>query len=115
MIEKDIRQYLDDSLDEAVFFMRALQDTEPPYVTVQLITPSRYYSHEGYEDMMRPTMQVDCYAKGKIEVKELAQDVIDLMHDWPAQQSDERPDYNETSELYRLTLRFFVEYYEGVS
>jgi len=77
MIEKGLLTYLKATLTPTAsntYAQLLPQSATFPAITFSKVSGPREYSHSG-QTYAEPRMQIDCWAKGYLEVKELAEDV----------------------------------------
>lgn len=103
-------------------FRTLKQDEDQPAVVFSRISADRFPGYGGEADHVRVILQVDCYANGRLECLDVAEQVRLRLKDWSGSTAypairgttleDEREFYEPQSETYRVLMQYQVHHSE---
>ena len=119
-VEKRIRDrivVLSTLANDKVFFVRAVEGTQMPYIAVSKISAPRSFTHEGSDGMVVSRFQVSIYDKEYFDAKTEAEKIYglqDFSDDVIAhvQLANENDFYENDMKTHHIALDFMVRYYE---
>lgn len=123
MLEKDLVGKLKEVtlVNNKFYPLIAPEGTIPPYLVYSKVSSSRGYTLSGYNGTSTARMQISCYAKSYLEVKNVAQQVIKTLELWSnakniqgAFNENEIDMYDEETQLYHTPVDFIIDYKEVI-
>lgn len=105
----------------AVYPQAAPQNLEPPFITYARVSAERLRSFDGPSGLARPRMQVDCWAAGYRQARQLADATRRALDGWrspadgvPGAMLESDRDLHEPENgLHRVSMDFFFWHEES--
>jgi hypothetical protein len=82
MIEHAIRSILAKHYDikalvgDKIYYVHAVKEVTPPYITIQKVANTRLYSHQGDSGLARPRLQINAFASTYLEAKTVVEAMV---------------------------------------
>ena len=106
-------------IGDRIWPVEAEQGEKRPHCVYEQVSGGRRYSHNGYSNLQRPRMQVNCYA-GTYEIaKDIAAQVTEALESWFSVKTGGNRQQNEidmidpATTFYVVVVDFFI-WYKGV-
>lgn len=101
-----------------IYRVKVDQRAQPPYITWQIVSNIRTYSHQGNSGLNKISLQISCFANTTVENDAIAAQVAMAIDAWPGSNSkvqsafveDDPDNYEEDTDRFFIPVEAVIQY-----